>query len=47
MHVCVIDQKGKTKVRQNLNTDPEALFDVIFPFLEDEADLSMIEALTY
>jgi transposase len=35
MYVCIIDQKGKTRVHQNLNTDPEPLFDIIFPFLED------------
>jgi transposase len=35
MYVCIIDQKGKTKVHQNMKTDPEILFDVIFPFLED------------
>ena len=35
MYVCIIDQKGKTRVHQNLKTDPEALFDIIFPFLED------------
>jgi hypothetical protein len=37
MYVCIIDQKGKTRVHQNLNTDPEQLFDIIFPFLEDVA----------
>ena len=31
MYVCIIDQKGKTRVHQNLTTDPEALFDIIFP----------------
>jgi transposase len=35
MYVCIIDQKGKTKVHQNLKTDPELLFEIIFPFLED------------
>ena len=35
MYVCIIDQKGKTKVHANIKTDPEILFDVIFPFLED------------
>ena len=35
MYVCIIDSKGKTKVHQNMKTDPAALFDVIFPFLED------------
>jgi transposase len=35
MYVCIIDQKGKTKVHQNLKTDPELLFEIIFPFPED------------
>lgn len=35
MYVCIIDQQGKTRVHQNLKTDPELLFDIIFPFLED------------
>ena len=35
MYVCIIDQKGKTRVHQNINTDPELFFDIIFPYLED------------
>jgi hypothetical protein len=35
MYVCIIDQKGKTPAHQNLKTDPEALFEAIFPLLED------------
>jgi len=35
MYVCIIDEQGKIKVHQNLKTDPELLFDIIFPFLED------------
>jgi transposase len=35
MYVCIIDQKGKTRVHQNITTDPELLFDIIFPYLED------------
>ena len=35
MYVCIIDQKGKTKVHENIETDPALLFDLIFPFLED------------
>jgi transposase len=37
MYVCIIDQKGRTKVHQNIKTDPELLFNIIFPFLEDVA----------
>jgi transposase len=35
MYVCILDQKGKTKVHQNINTDPELFFELIFPYLED------------
>lgn len=35
MYVCIIDSRGKTKVHRNMKTDPETLFDTIFPFLED------------
>jgi len=35
MYVCIIDDKGKTKVHKNLKTDPELLFEAIFPYLED------------
>ena len=35
MYVCIIDQKGKMKVHQNIKTDPELLFEIIFPFLDD------------
>ena len=35
MYVCILDQKGKTQVHENIKTDPEALFDLIFPFIED------------
>ncbi len=35
MYVCILDKEGKTKVHQNIVTDSEVLFDIIFPFLED------------
>jgi transposase len=35
MYVCILDQKGKTKLHENINTDPELLFDLIFPFIQD------------
>ena len=35
MYVCIIDQKGKTKVHQNIKTDAERFFELVFPFLED------------
>mgnify|MGYP001159160478 CR=1 FL=1 len=35
MYVCIIDQKGKMKVHQNIKTDPELLFEIVFPFLDD------------
>ena len=35
MYVCIIDQKGKTRVHRNINTDPEQFFELIFPYLDD------------
>ena len=35
MYVCIIDQRGKTRVHQNISTDPQAFFELIFPYLED------------
>ena len=35
MYVCILDQKGKTKVHENINIDPELLFDLIFPLIEN------------
>jgi predicted NBD/HSP70 family sugar kinase len=35
MYVCILDQKGKTKVHQNIKTDPELFFELIFPYLDD------------
>jgi hypothetical protein len=35
MDIRIIDQKGKVKVHENLNTDPEIFSDLIFPFLDD------------
>ena len=35
MYVCILDQKGKTKVHKNINTDPELFFELIFPYIED------------
>lgn len=35
MYVCIIDNNGKTRVHQNINTDPEEFFDLVFPFLDD------------
>lgn len=32
---CIIDQKGKMKVHQNIKTDTELLFEIVFPFLDD------------
>ncbi len=37
MYVCIIDQKGKTKVHQNIKTDPELFFELIFLYLDDVA----------
>ena len=35
MNVRILAQAGKTKLHQNINTDPETLFLLTFPFLED------------
>jgi len=35
MYVCILDQKGKTHVHQNIKTDPELLFEMIFPYIDD------------
>jgi len=37
MYFCILDQRGRTKVHQNINTDPQAFFELIFPFLDDVA----------
>ena len=35
MYVCILDQTGKTKVHQNIKTDAEQFFELIFPYLDD------------
>ena len=35
MYVCILDYKGKMKVHQNINTDPELLFELVFPYIDD------------
>ncbi len=35
MYVCIIDQKGKVRVHENIQTDSEQFFELIFPFIED------------
>jgi transposase len=35
MYVCILDKKGKTHVHQNIKTDPELLFELIFPYIDD------------
>lgn len=35
MYVCILDKKGKTRVHQNIKTDPEMFFELIFPYLDD------------
>jgi transposase len=35
MYVCIIDEKGKVLVHQNINTDPEMLLELISPYLND------------
>lgn len=33
MYVCILDHAGKTKVHKNINTNPEAFFELIFPYI--------------
>ena len=35
MYVCILDKKGKTHVHQNIKTDPELLFELVFPYIDD------------
>ncbi len=35
MYLCILDQEGKTLLHKNMKTDPEMLFEAIFPYLED------------
>ncbi len=35
MYVCIISNRGKVKVHQNIKTDPELFFELIFPYLDD------------
>ena len=35
MYVCIIDEKGKVLVHQNINTDSEMLLELITPYLND------------
>ncbi len=37
MYVCIVSKKGKVVVHQNINTDPEKFFDLIFPYMDDIA----------
>ena len=35
MYVCIINRRGKILYHQSLETNPEILFNIIFPYLED------------
>ncbi len=35
MYVCIIDQKGKTRLHKNIHTEAELFFELISPFLDD------------
>ena len=37
MYVCILNAKGKVVVHQNIKTDPEAFFELIFPYIDDIA----------
>jgi predicted NBD/HSP70 family sugar kinase len=35
MYVCIVDQKGKVMVHENIKTDPEAFLQLLIPYRED------------
>ena len=35
MYVCIIAQNGKVLVHQNIKTDPQVFFELVFPYVED------------
>jgi hypothetical protein len=35
MYVCILNQKGKTVLHENIKTDPELLFELLFPYPDD------------
>ncbi len=36
MYVCIIDQKGKIRVHENIQTNPERFFELIFSLIRFE-----------
>lgn len=35
MYVCILAKNGKVIIHQNIKTDPERFFEIVFPFIED------------
>ena len=35
MYVCIVNRRGKILYHRNLDTNPEILFNIIFPYLDD------------
>ena len=35
MYVCILSLNGKVLIHQNIKTDPERFFELVFPFIED------------
>ena len=35
MFVCIMDQKGKIRIHENIKTDPQLLFELVIPYLDD------------
>jgi hypothetical protein len=35
MYVCILNHKGKVMIHENIKTDPELFFELIFPFIQD------------
>ena len=34
MYVCILAQNGKVLIHENIKTDPERFFELVFPFIE-------------
>jgi len=35
MYVCILAKNGKVIIHQNIKTDPERFFEIVFPFIKD------------
>jgi len=37
MYICILNNKGKVLVHQNIKTDPKLFFEIISPYIDDVA----------